>query len=327
MNSRRIIICIIIHRPSGKKIADEMIARCFAQNGDGWGLMYENTGVIHTAMGMDLSGLKEAYAIVPADVDVALHFRWKTHGDIGLSNNHPYPVLSQKTHGKELWLMHNGVITIPEVDKTASDTRHWIELKVRPVLGTNPELLAMPEFRHMLEDGISGSRILFLDELGTWTFLNERSWKKQDGCVYSTNPPSTKPYVVVGQRNWQVPYADTLGRSTPLPTPRKKVALLASQSAYHSFVEESSKQRAGQYVLDDDEEDRYDTDATLVQSIEEVEQDLEEEAYENWIENVEIDVAFLAKANINDIEYLVDTRAADVAVFLYNHFAPPRVAS
>ena len=57
-----------------------------------------------------------------SDTEVALHFRWRTHGDISLKNVHPYKV------SDTCYLAHNGVLhTGNSKDKARSDTCHFIE--------------------------------------------------------------------------------------------------------------------------------------------------------------------------------------------------------
>ena len=285
--------------------------------------MYTQNGRVVTSHGMTHDSLDAAYKTVPADVDMALHFRWKTHGDIGMTNNHPYRVFDQETDGTDLWLMHNGVIRIIEVDKTASDTRHWIDLRLRPVLAMNPALLGVPEFQGMLEDGISGSRILFLDNANNWTFLNEYQWKKQDGCLYSTFPPSTLvapktamlPYAG-GTHNWGFPAKPAiLGK--PAIDLTKHPMQVSDPTDWRSFVGQE-----GDDELDDMEYVQYGRYSPLTkQEADEAELDSEVEEYERFLIEMELTEESMSKLDVADIETLMDIRSHDLATFLHATFS------
>lgn len=198
---RRNIVCVLIARPADHKLSLDTIEACWEQNEDGYGIFYALGGRVVVKQGMTLAALLYDYAEIPDDQPMGIHLRWRTHGDIGMDNNHPFCVLSKDEDGIDLCAAHNGIIDcLPTADKTWSDTRIWVNLKVRPMLKLMPELLHVPEFQEALEDGIGGSRILFLDGEGNFTFLNSQSWTKHEGCWFSTRPPTKRSLVVGGYK-------------------------------------------------------------------------------------------------------------------------------
>jgi hypothetical protein len=109
--------------------------------------------------------------------DCAFHLRMRTHGDIDLDNCHPYEVLTRSVHGIDLWLMHNGILsTGNKADETKSDTWHYINDYLKPMLSANPDFTFTPAFAEIVGEHIGASnKFILMDNEGRQTVVNQSS--------------------------------------------------------------------------------------------------------------------------------------------------------
>jgi hypothetical protein len=107
--------------------------------------------------------------------DCAFHLRMRTHGEIDLSNCHPYEVLNRAEHGIDLWLMHNGILsTGNKANEKMSDTWHYINDYLKPMLAGNPDFAFHPAFKALVADHIGGSnKFVLMDNEGRSVVINE----------------------------------------------------------------------------------------------------------------------------------------------------------
>lgn len=204
-------MCVIILRPAeGHGLTREHLINCFVNNPDGWGIMYADGGRVITHRGMDLKGFFDVYDGL-GDKNLGLHFRIKTHGNVDLRNTHPYEVLNMEEHGADLHLMHNGTIKIGEVDKTMSDTWHYINFELRPILSLAPAILGVEAFTDHVEARIGWSKLLLLDGDGKFTVVAEHKGKELLGCWFSNTHSHTAAANYgkhVGRGGWYGHYGD-----------------------------------------------------------------------------------------------------------------------
>jgi hypothetical protein len=101
----------------------------------------------------------------------------RTHGDIDLDNCHPYEVLNRLEHGIDLWLMHNGILsTGNKADESKSDTWHYIEDYLKPLLSANPDFAFHPSFSEIVGDHIgSSNKFILMDNEGRQAVINHGS--------------------------------------------------------------------------------------------------------------------------------------------------------
>jgi hypothetical protein len=150
--------------------------------------MYVQDGRLVVSKGMGFTSFMEAYEAIPIDMEIGIHFRTRTHGDVNLANTHPYVVLNELDHGVDLLVMHNGIIKVGDnSNKSMSDTWHWIEQYARPLLEDAPHALAKPAMQRALELTTADSRLLFLDSAGNFTFLHQEDWVTHQGCWLSND--------------------------------------------------------------------------------------------------------------------------------------------
>lgn len=181
-------MCVIIHKPAGVYPSDETLYACSANNPDGFGIMFVDDGRVRTIKDVDNAKFFEVYKDLK-DRELGIHFRWKTHGKIDHKNTHPYKVLDPKSHGRDLWLMHNGVISMKEVDKNMSDTWHFVELIMRPILvQAGTQVLNDPSFQELVESYIGySSKLLMLDQDNRFIKINEGAGIEHEGCWLSND--------------------------------------------------------------------------------------------------------------------------------------------
>jgi predicted glutamine amidotransferase len=101
-------MCIIIHQRKGKRnVTREEFNTSWSNNPDGFGIMYHAYGSVLTGKALNIQDAwdlyQEALERGGTDTDYVLHFRMATHGEVTLSNCHPFPC------GNGKYLVHNGV--------------------------------------------------------------------------------------------------------------------------------------------------------------------------------------------------------------------------
>jgi hypothetical protein len=105
----------------------------------------------------------------------------KTHGDIDLENCHPYKVTD------EIWMAHNGILSMGNpVDKSKSDTWHFIKFMLRPALEANPMLIFDLDYQQYLEEMIGGSnKFAFMHSSGESVVINYDAGVEHEGAWLS----------------------------------------------------------------------------------------------------------------------------------------------
>ena len=175
-------MCLAINIPAKTELKWDLLRAAYDNNGDGFGLMYFTANdTIHIkkivpSSWQDVENVIKQYEFVLKTTNLALHFRWRTHGDIDENNSHPYMVLNTAEHGRDVYLVHNGTITnAPSFDNKMSDTWHFIEYMLRPMLAAKPELLDTSEGRQalskLMDTFSNGDRFILMDSKTGETML------------------------------------------------------------------------------------------------------------------------------------------------------------
>jgi hypothetical protein len=85
-------------------------------------------------------------------------------------------------------MMHNGVLNWVDdrSDKTKSDTWHFIDQYIQPMLERAPDLFMVPAFAEMLGELIGNSnRLVFMDNLGQMQIVNQDTGIEHNGLWFS----------------------------------------------------------------------------------------------------------------------------------------------
>ena len=127
--------------------------------------------------------------------DCAFHLRMRTHGDIDLLNCHPYEVLNKSQHGIDLYLMHNGVLDSGnKKDVSRSDTYHYINDYLRPLLARDPDLAFTEKFRSLIGKRIgSFNKFVLMDNQGRQSVVNQADGVYWSGLWLSNTYAWTAP--------------------------------------------------------------------------------------------------------------------------------------
>ena len=180
-------MCLLITQPAGTVFSETFLRGVFKKNGDGIGVMYaeNNTLYVRKDLPKTYEEMKAFYDEHVAGKACAVHWRMQTHGHINLDNCHPYEVISE-AEGYPLWLMHNGVLHTNNLkDKAKSDTWHYIQDYLRPMLLNNPAWFMSPEFSELVGNHIGSNKFTLLDAYGNMVTVNEEQGVKYNGAWLS----------------------------------------------------------------------------------------------------------------------------------------------
>lgn len=183
----------------------------FKSNEDGIGAMYVTSKnklrtpkVLPKTLGECIAFISQ---LPDDDRSLALHWRMRTHGNVDLENCHPYPVVDGR-----IAMMHNGVLSQGNAaDKTKSDTWHYINDVVRPMLAEAPTMFRNKAWMNLVEDDIgNGNRFAIMDHTGELVVLNKHTGITHDGVwfsnTYAWSPelliPGYKTKVSYGKGSW-----------------------------------------------------------------------------------------------------------------------------
>lgn len=191
-------MCLLIHKPAATTFTDEELRDFYKRNNDGFGFMYPKEGRLHiykqvAPVESFIAAFRER-----EDKEMFIHLRMRTHGDVDIHNCHPYPVLTRE-EGKALgpvWLMHNGVLSSGnDKDKSKSDTWHYINDVLRPILLPNPVLLLVPEFQRLLAKDIgAANKFALATANGDFIILNKSSGTEHKEAWFSNTYAWSAPF-------------------------------------------------------------------------------------------------------------------------------------
>jgi hypothetical protein len=173
-------MCLLVTQTKSSPIlSNEWLEDFYAYNSDGIGVMWSNHGdlVIKKVLPKSADDFIHFYHSEIAGKDCAFHLRMRTHGDIDLTNCHPYEVLTRSEHGIDLWLMHNGILsTGNKADESKSDTWHYINDYLRPMLSANPDFAFHPSFAEIVGEHIgSSNKFVLMDNEGRQAVINQNA--------------------------------------------------------------------------------------------------------------------------------------------------------
>lgn len=107
-------MCLIFKKEKkADLISREWCKDVWKRNNDGWGMAYNkpSTGRLAVKTGMTFDGFWNTFASLQRlDIEIVVHMRMATQGEVSEVNNHPY--LVSERHN--LWFMHNGCTSYPD---------------------------------------------------------------------------------------------------------------------------------------------------------------------------------------------------------------------
>jgi predicted glutamine amidotransferase len=127
------------------------------------------------------------------DKTFVLHFRIATHGKIDLPNCHPFEV------NENLAFCHNGIINISN-EKHESDTASFNKLVLKEL---PKDFIKNEAILYLVENALSGSKLVFLDSEGDYTILNEDEGLWKYGCWFSNRSFEETAQIYVDKWAWR----------------------------------------------------------------------------------------------------------------------------
>jgi hypothetical protein len=175
-------MCLAIFKPKGVTIKKKYLRNGWDANEDGAGFAIARDGRIEIQKGFFT--FKEFYSafreVNNARETAIVHFRFATHGVTNAINCHPFSVC-----GDKYAMIHNGVIDIECVDKALSDTAHFSELVLQPILEAGVEFDS-GALRYLVEEAIGKmNKIVLLRGDGSHVIYNEKQGEWKNGSWYS----------------------------------------------------------------------------------------------------------------------------------------------
>jgi len=240
---------LVIQHQDAPKLSHEWLEDFYLRNQDGVGLMYAEDGTLYIEKTLPKNAEEwiDFYDSKIHGKFCAFHLRMRTHGEINLVNCHPYEVLNKIEHGLDLWLMHNGVLEIGnKSDPRKSDTWHYIDHYLKPMLKNHPDFSFTDAFKSMIQKHIGTSnKFVLMDNTGRYQVINQSSGLKWGGLWLSNTYAWSAP-LTLGEskkRNW---------KSEVQEQPRKRYSLkpLSSTQGYLYEDDEDVYSLIEQYISD-----------------------------------------------------------------------------
>lgn len=164
-------MCLIayIKDKENPDFSDANFRTSWSKNPDGLGMMWTAGDKVETFHSLDMEESLVKYNELKGKVDhLSIHFRWGTSGTKNIENTHPFKILDLEEDGVDMYMMHNGVISVRETDKTMCDTWHFANNYIKPLIKKDFHLLFTPEMTDLIENKIGGSKLLFLYNSPKW---------------------------------------------------------------------------------------------------------------------------------------------------------------
>ena len=176
-------MCVIIHKPIGVKIDENILRLCWHANPDGAGFMYTTDGEIQIQKGyMLFEDFLEAYHYIDEErYDMVIHMRYATSGKVCPEQCHPFIV-----HNR-LAFAHYGhiVFDFHIEDESKSDTVVFLDEILRKL---PKNFLDYDGVKKLLINYINDSTLLFMDNNSNITIMGgERFSIIRDGCWFSNS--------------------------------------------------------------------------------------------------------------------------------------------
>lgn len=140
-------MCVILHKPAGAVIPEALLLASISLNRDGWGMMgFDPAGrlILERDVGIDRARIFNAVQLYRHS-ELVLHLRQITGGGSQHDNAHPLDI------GNGVYLMHQGTLPLETRLPGRSDTWHFGELVLGPLLERDPGLVSDPALHRLLE--------------------------------------------------------------------------------------------------------------------------------------------------------------------------------
>lgn len=195
-------MCLIIDKPEGTSVPELWLHNAVLNNDDGWGVMWAEGGKVRVEKGFREKGLKK-WAGRLTEQHALIHCRLSTSGKKSVENCHPYPA------GNGVWMMHNGIISIPSQNEDWSDTKHFVEYCVKPMLAKYPGMYGTPLFEGLLSYFVgNGNKLAFMNGKGEVQIVNKKQGVEKEGMWLSNSFGIMTPFKFSKSTDYYGSYGD-----------------------------------------------------------------------------------------------------------------------
>jgi len=183
-------MCLLVTQTAGVVFDTALLEDIYGSNPDGIGVMYPGPDdTVRKCVPTSFAEFRDFYHAHIAGRVCAWHARMRTHGDVDLTNCHPYEF---ELPGGTAQLMHNGVLhSGNDADRSKSDTWHYIRDVLQPLLTAAPQLATTPAFVSLIEENIGRSNKFVLrmpdGEMVTFNAASGVRWERSDGVAWMSN--------------------------------------------------------------------------------------------------------------------------------------------
>lgn len=211
-------MCILIHHPINTQFAVEQLQDFYNKNPDGFGAIVKRGDTVEVIKSIGkVDEIIDLYNQQVSGHEAIIHFRMKTHGEIDIANCHPYEVVPG------IYMAHNGILSTGNAaDPKMSDTWHYIQDFLKPMLEQDPSLLFNVGFQRMIAGHIGNSnKFGFMDQSGRTVIINRTAGVDHKGVWYSNtyawtpwkfgygSAPEYKPMSTYQRPLWDDRYASS----------------------------------------------------------------------------------------------------------------------
>lgn len=200
-------MCIAILNKS-QKLSKTTLKTCWDNNPDGAGLLYSDGSNLqfHKEL-IDFDEFYKNYSLIRGyyKTPIVVHFRIATSGKINETNCHPFII------NDHIGFVHNGICSLTKGTKLHSDT-----YQLNDIFKELPKnFIYNPSIVKLIEHAIGYSKLVFLDNKGKYSFVNEDlgHWDKKGNWYSNTN---YKQHVYTWVRPYQNKYYENHLESTNL---------------------------------------------------------------------------------------------------------------
>jgi len=209
-------MCIIVVKPKGQEVGKKVLKRCFENNDDGAGFVYNSGGINIIRKGFfDFNTFYNVYSHqVKKENPAIIHFRIATAGKVDAGNCHPFPLVDNisilratylKTHA--ICVAHNGMLNNIEVKNgKISDTIEFI-VKVLSNEVIKKNIYDNEAVKELVRGYIGNDKLAFINRHGEILLIGD--FIEDKGVLYSNNS-----YKTVYRYTFNYDYGRTFGRYT-----------------------------------------------------------------------------------------------------------------
>jgi len=164
-------MCLVIHKPEGVAVSDLLLSSAADYNPHGFGIMAyskQHDFTLRRRSNTDFRTLHRIYAELEG-LECVMHFRYGTSGKVDRTNTHPIRIT------RDIYMAHSGTLEINRHQHSQSDTWHFANDYLRPILKHRPAALYEAAFQNLIKAwGGPNNKFIFMDVQNKQTVIINR---------------------------------------------------------------------------------------------------------------------------------------------------------